>query len=455
MKKLVILFLIALILPTISAINLDISTKPVSDTIITELDQPAVFELTLRNLEETDTFEIYSVIGLELSQKDPFTIGTGDKKTLIIEVGLPKTLKSPGRRRAFEYKIRNLENEIQREEFIMDIIKLEDAFLVTQENINPESESTSFSIKNIATSELNLSLDLDSAFFTNQTEISLKPSEIKEIQIPIDKEKIKSLSAGNYLTNIEITVEDQRITKEALIKFLEQEGIDTQETEEGVLIKRQEILKKNIGNVRKEVEITIEKNIFEYLFTTITTEPTEIFFQDSRVTYTWKKELIPNEELKVVVKTNWYYPIIIIILIILVVYLIKRSIETDLMLRKKVSFIKTKGGQFALKVSLKLKAKRFIERINLIDKLPPLVQLYNKFGVIAPDNIDINNRRLEWNIETLNKDEERIFTYIIYSRVGVVGRFELPEARATYEKDGRIKHQISNRSFYINEPRED
>jgi len=132
--------------------------------------------------------------------------------------------------------------------------------------------------------------------------------------------------------------------------------------------------------------------------------------------------------------------------------IIKRSIETDLSLRKHVSFIKTKGGEFALKVSIRIKAKKFIERINITDKLPPLVHLYERYGAISPDKVDLNNKRMEWNVPVLNQDEERIFSYIIYSKIGIVGRFELPEARVVYEKEGKIKEATSNRSFFINEP---
>ena len=53
----------------------------------------------------------------------------------------------------------------------------------------------------------------------------------------------------------------------------------------------------------------------------------------------------------------------------------------------------------------------------------------------------------------MNKGEERIFTYIIYSKIGVVGKFELPSARAIYEKEGKVKKTESNRSFFINEPK--
>jgi hypothetical protein len=88
-----------------------------------------------------------------------------------------------------------------------------------------------------------------------------------------------------------------------------------------------------------------------------------------------------------------------------------------------------------------------------VDKIPLIVNLYERYGAIAPDKVDTVNKRLEWNIDMLNAGEERIFSYIIYSRIGVVGRFELPSARALYERDGEVKDVLSNRAFFINEPK--
>jgi len=188
-----------------------------------------------------------------------------------------------------------------------------------------------------------------------------------------------------------------------------------------------------------------------YLFTNVNIAPSRTEIKGFKKYYFWEKEIIPNEEFKVIVKTNWLYPLIIILLAIGLFILIKKSVEMDLVLRKQVSFVKTKGGEFALKVTLIARAKKFLERINIIDKLPHLVELYNRYGTIAPNKVDLKNKRLEWNIESLSKDETRIFSYIIYSKIGVFGRFELPAARAIYEKEGVVKETSSNRSFFINE----
>ena len=44
-------------------------------------------------------------------------------------------------------------------------------------------------------------------------------------------------------------------------------------------------------------------------------------------------------------------------------------------------------------------------------------------------------------------------SYIIYSKIGVVGKFSLPTAIAVYEKDGKIHEAESNRAYFVAEQR--
>ena len=115
--------------------------------------------------------------------------------------------------------------------------------------------------------------------------------------------------------------------------------------------------------------------------------------------------------------------------------------------------MRTKGGEFALKVTLIAKAKKFVEKIKVVDKIPSLVKVHERFGIHTPDKIDEQNRRLEWNVDSLQEGEERIFSYIVYSKISPMGRFELPTATAVYEKDGEIHEASSNRVFFLSELR--
>jgi len=455
MKKetILIIFVVFLSLNLISAINLDVKVNPISNAVVTELDEPAVFDLTIKNLGESSTFEVYSLIGVDITPENGFLIGEGETKIIRIQAMPQKTIKSRPGYITFEYQIKNSENEIQNEKLTLNIIGLNEIISINPENINPESQEIAITIENKVNFDINdLKINMNSAFFEYKSDLPLKAMETKQIKITIDKEKIKTLTAGDYLLNTEIETFGKTEDIESIIKFLEQEDIETQETYEGIIIRRHEIIKSNLGNIKKTVTINAEKNLFSYLFTTLNINPTSTEIKGFKKYYTWEKELIPNEKIDIIIKTNWFFPIIVILLITGLIIIIKKSIETDLSLRKHVSFIKTKGGEFALKISIKLRAKKFIERINITDKLPYLVHLYERYGAVAPDKVDLKNRRIEWNVPAMNQGEERIFSYIIYSKIGVVGRFELPEARAVYEKQGKIKEITSNRSFFINEP---
>ena len=98
-----------------------------------------------------------------------------------------------------------------------------------------------------------------------------------------------------------------------------------------------------------------------------------------------------------------------------------------------------------------VQARKYVERVNIVDRLPPLVKIYERFGKEEPSKVDSANKRIEWNYEKLEAGETRILTYIIYSKVGVVGRFALPSTTAIYEKNGKIQEAESNRAFFVAE----
>jgi len=365
-EKIGILVLTVILLTSlVSGINLDISSKPVSNSVILDLNEPAVFDLTIRNLGENDTFEIYSLVGIDILPNESFNLNSGETKTLRIQV-IPQESLMFKRELPFhfDYKIKNSRNEIQEEALNIRITDLASSFDIDSGNINPESETISVSIKNeLMFNFEQISVILTSAFFDYEETFSLSSLQTKNIQVPLDKDKLSKLNAGRYLMNAELTVRNKKANFESQLLFLEQSGIEPTETSEGVFIQRTEFTRKNVGNIKKTVEINHEQNLFAYLFTDTNTEPSFTKITGFAAMRTWEKELIPNEEYNVVITTNWYYPILIIILVVIIIFIIAKTIETDISLRKHVSFVKTKGGQFALKISLHLRSKKFLERI--------------------------------------------------------------------------------------------
>jgi len=436
------------------AIDLDVKVLPVSNSVITDLSEPAIFDLVVSNNGDAGSFEIYSLVGIDISPEE-FYIDSGETKVVRILVMPQSALQSRKGFFTFEYLIKNYLSEVKKETLTINIVDLESAFDIIPGNINPSSEEINILIKNKVSKDFNnLNIKMTSGFFDYSDALNLNALEVKEIVVPIVKENVKSFDAGSYLVNSVIEFDGKKASKEVMFRFLEQDDLYSEDSFSGWIKRQEEIVRHNVGNVKKKVSVRTERNLISVFFTSFNLKPSDSGFSGFGKYYVWEKELVPNEELRVVIITNWFYPIFIILLIFGVVYLIRKSVKHDLVLIKKVSFVKTKGGQFALKVMLRVKSKGFVERISIVDKLPHLVNLYDKFGAIAPDDIDLKNRRVEWGIESLNKGEERVFSYIIYSKIGVIGRFELPSARAVYEREGRVKEVSSNRAFYINEPGE-
>lgn len=451
MKKRVLLFTILILfsITSVLAVNLEIEPKAIDDSFVMELNEPIIFDLAIKNLESKDTFQIYSLVGINITHT-PLTIDKDEIKIIRIYLTPQDFLKSNPKLYTFEYKIKNSKNEIQSEILTIRIINLKSVFSINSEPINPKSNKIIINVKNNIMKDFKeVNFEFNSEFFKENRKVSIGPNEKKYVEIPIDKEKLKTFIAGKYLMNSQVSIRKNIANIESQIKFLESGGIEITENKNGFVIQRNEIIKKNTGNTKQLVSITEKKNSIAYLFTITNIPPTKIETERFDKIYIWEKVLDPNEELKVITKTNWLFPILIFIVIIIGIILIKKYLYDSLELTKKVSFVKTKGGEFALKVTLKIKAKIQLEKIRIVDRLPAVVELCDKFGMISPDKIDRQSRRLYWNINRLNRNETRIFTYIIYSKLGLFGRLELPEAKAFYEEEGKSKETASNKSFYV------
>ena len=148
--------------------------------------------------------------------------------------------------------------------------------------------------------------------------------------------------------------------------------------------------------------------------------------------------------------TNYTFPFVILIIIAVIVTFVKMQQRTSMVVKKNVSFVKTKGGEFALKVTLFARSNKYVDNVQLIDTLPLSLRLFDKFGK-KPDKIDVPTRRLFWNIGNLGAGEERVFSYIVYSKIRMVGRFELPSAMAIFSHEGKPQEVLSNRAFFASE----
>jgi len=449
MKKLPLFLTIALLcLSSVSALSM--TPEYSSKTIVRGIESPITLTLNIENAS-TGIYNIYTLADMTIEPSQTFSISAGHTEkelTITAKDGLDVEGYY-----SFTYTLNYRGVEKIDEKLTLNILNLEDVIEIGSNNIDPTTGNVSFYIQNLEDITLkNLTATFSSILFETEQTFDLDPNEKLEIVVEVDEDKLKTTRAGVYIIESVFQTNNGKEKIKGTLYLGEKKGITSTEDTSGFLIKTETITKVNTGNVVEGIQVKIKKGIIARLFTTFNIEPTITDRKALSVEYTWVKEkLNPTEVYIIKARTNYIFPFLIVIVAALALFGFKRFSETKLEAKKYVSHVKTKGGEFALKVTLSVKAKKDVENVSLIDRVPAIVKIYKKFGMIKPDKIDTQNRRIHWNIGDLNAGEERVFTYIVYSKVGVVGKFSLPEALAVFERDGKIHEVDSNKVFFMSD----
>ena len=453
-KLLILLILTILILPFSTALNVGIDEDPFSNVIIEEFSNPAVFKLDIDNKGPGTEIEIFSLSGVDISPRGFFNLPNGENILKIEATPQESLMDRVSGLLTINYKIREKEGDSISKKLTLNILPLKEVIEIESIPFTTDNKRVILKFINKEKATLNnLKLEISSIFFDYERTISLEPNDQKSISINLDPSEFSEVSAGSYVITAKATYEGRSAEISGVVDYLEKQALSNSTDSSGSLIKKIVLSKTNQGNTNLESSLTYKQNILTRLFTTFSQKPDSTSREGLTVEYTWTENLSPQESLIINVKTNYTLPIILILLIIVVGVLVKVYYTTNLLLTKRVSFVKTKGGEFALKVTLHAKARKSLEHIKIEDKIPSMVKLYDKFGS-RPDQIDPAKRTLSWNLHSLRAGEERVFSYIIYSKLNVFGTFTLPAARAVYTSDGEKDVVYSNRTSYMAEQRQ-
>lgn len=438
----------------VMASNLKVEKTTISDVVVKELTQPAKFIFNITNLGETDVFEIYTLIGIDLTPKGTFTINSGETSSIEVDVYLPESLRRNLGALTFSYKIRGQNTGDFEDNLKVKVVEFSELFELSAEDVEFGATDSQIILQNQEKATLNnLTIKLNSVFFNfSENEISVGNLEKLEFNPEINKD-VTGLVAGKYLVTAEISSGNIATEITGNLKYVEKKDIASSEGLVGLLIVEKTIEKTNDGNVASIETIEVKKNIISRLFTSFNKEPNSVERDGFFVIYNWEKELNPAETFQVIVKTNWTIPFLIILFLVIIGFGLKLYLRKEVEISKKIIYVKTKGGEFALKVVLSIHAKKYIDNVKVIDRIPSLVKLHEKYKTLNPDRIDEKNRKLEWDLGSLNAGEHRVFSYVVYSKLNVVGRFSIPPANLIYLRNGKINETESNKVFFLNEMR--
>src|SRR3989339_898943 len=363
MKKVIIFALILMfVFPCILGVSLDVEKESANEVLIMGLNEPAVFDLKITNYGEDDYFQFYNLLGFSMFPVGTVQIAHLQTRRVELKVSPIGEFNTRGPY-TFNYFIVGEDGSESEQKLSFKVVELKDVFEVGASDINPETNSLDIYIHN---------------------------------KVNYDFEKVM---AGFYTLDAEVNVKDLTADFESVIKFEEKDLLITTTKDYGFFVNTKIIEKENQGNIIAKSEISLQKNIISRLFTSFNIEPDYVERTGLDVTYGWNRNIKPGESLEIVVKTNWFFPILLVFFIIAVVILAKQYSKSYLVLDKKVTFMRTKGGEFALKVTIMAQAKQYIEKVNIIDRFPPLVKIHNIFGGDRPVRINEKSNRMEWNLE--------------------------------------------------------
>ncbi|HKL24565.1 MAG TPA: hypothetical protein VJ912_04475 [Candidatus Nanoarchaeia archaeon] len=450
---LIIVFFI-IILPTTIAEDIDIEINKISseDILIKNTTKPAIFNVEIKNTGRDSNFEFYSYAATSMEPQGKVFLERNEKKNITLKFyDLQKKIDKGNL--AFSYFIRRKSSgEKEEKQLIVRIVQLKEALDISTERITPADDIIKIKVKNKFDYVFkNIDAQLSSPFFEISKSFSLDPYEEESFTAKLDKKGFDNLLAGFYTLETKIKYINNTAKYQTPISFVEKKIIQTTKQDKGFFIDKEIVRKTNNGNVVAGVSITTQENIFSRLFTTFNVYPDNIEREGGKVFFIWNRELEPGESFEIQTKTNWFYPLIIILLFVGIIYFFKKITIEDVELRKKLRFVKTHGGEFGLKISIMINANKFVEDIVLRDKLPALAKIHEKFGGERPHEIDKKKRKIEWKFDRLEAGERRMVSYVIYSKIGVLGRFALPSAVAFYKKQGKLNKSHSNKAFFVAE----
>ena len=444
------LLAVLLILPSVSA-ALEISATSVHPYVIRELSIPAQMQVRVaQNGSATDNYYINTYTDMTFSPEDLGTIGPYSYKLVDLSIYPSQEFKNTHYGNyVFEYFVRGDSAPLLRDRMTITILPMKD-FAVIEMPQAVTIDDSKITIKLSFKDNLGIdgSLKISSKLFEKQLPVTLSDEPI-EIEVPLN-------SAGKdaviYKTNFEFTVGNETAVVEKDLIMSPSINVQTSEEVSGSMLSKQfSVTKTNTGNTPTKVTIEMNKTIWTSLFTATQNFPS-VRREGTVYIYQWEKEINPQESFTAVLTINYYLPFLIFILLIIAFAVYRAVTTSQIQVKKSAVRVKTKSGLFASKILISVKNKGGpVTNLKVIDRLPAFTEILpERFGILEPS--EVRKRSLIWDFPKLDRAEEIMFSYIVYSKVTIFGKLEVPPAVVTFiDRLANAKETFSNRVFILAE----
>lgn len=234
-----------------------------------------------------------------------------------------------------------------------------------------------------------------------------------------------------------------------IVKYLE---IEKSETQARSFMRADNVVTfTNKGNVEYAGTLDVETAFVRRMFTTTTPEGKYVQ-KDGKLYFEWDAA-IASESSKTVTLTVNYRPLLYLIILSIIIVLLYFQLRTPLVLTKAAATIeKREGGIAGLKIQITVKnrGQKALHNIELSERASNIVDVVEdlSLGTLKPLKVLRHEKKgsiIVWQIEKLEKDEERVITYKVKAKLPILGGISIDPTRSTFKYMGQGRTAYSNR----------
>ncbi len=453
--------------------NFKIEMSPVSeDSGKIYKDEVAEFQVTITNLiDKEDKYLVYSLNpSWIISTDEPaLKVESGKSKTFVVYIDPTSSVTNSG---IYSLKIdvksvssgnvlsSNQELIIKSDSYRTFIPAISVIPTVDFDNVVDLRDKFDVKIRLVNRNALDipkLTVFVESSLFQDSYETAISPNSemIKLLTYNVDPytpPRTDVLKVQVYYDGEMIT--DKRIEYE----IQENKLFFTREVKEAnkFLYSKYLVTLQNLGNVKSSEKFSYKLSSFKNKFTT--TNPVANFIKSEPVSsLEFNVELEPSEILEVEIVTDYrafVYTTSSIIFLALLILFLYFTLRSPVVVTKKATVVSEKdGGTSEIKILLNLKNRtnKLLENITVIDRIPDITEIEEEFslGTLKPTKIVRNSKKgtlIRWDFPNVEGFEERLITYRIHSKLGILGSFSLPAAMVRFEQPNGKKRAVKSKA---------
>lgn len=450
-KKLVLLLGLVLLLSSLVHASFTVNLEPAADgTNQIYRDETAYYTLTIRNTgSSTDRFLVYTLDPSWIITTNPTRVEVGPGRTELFEIQVnPTSAVTRSGIYSINLEVKSVNSNILRSierpltiksdahrEFLPAVST---TVQIGEDNIVDPREGIPVRLRLNNRNPLNLEkLDifLESQYIQDTFSVGIAPTGeiIRQFNYPIDPYTppgMDTLAVKIYY--------GQQLLSDRRFEFYIQENqlfFTRKVTEDSKFLYRDYVVNlTNFGNVPSAEVFTYDISRVRNWFTR--TDPSGRY-SDGQLHF--DVSLDPAEVKTITIVTNYrpfVFTVTFIILLLAVLITAYYLFRSPILVSKRAEVVAERdGGTSEIKILLNIRNRtnKVLENIKVIDRIPDITEIEKEFsvGTLKPSKIVRHSKKgtlIRWDFPSVDGYEERIISYRIHSKLGIVGNLVLPSA---------------------------